>query len=386
MSTRIAVGISHEDAGVDSFSEAAARAALALGGAPCDLALVFAGARSIEHAEAGLEAVHERLRPATVLGCGAQGVIGSGRELEDGGVTVWAASLGAGSAEPFHVRAEPLEGGLALAGVPDAHGADAALVLADPYTFPAEPLLAALADTRPELPVVGGIASAGGAGSAIFGPGGTVPEGAVGVLLRDTAVRTCVSQGARPIGPEMTITAAEENVVEELASQPALERLREVVSQLDPSEQRLAAQGLLIGLVTATGKPDYGPGDFLVRGIGGADEETGALRVGARVRVGQTVRLHVRDAASAHEDLAEALAREAAALGHPPAGALLFTCNGRGMGMFGEPHHDARAVHEAFGGAASGGFFCAGEIGPLGGRSFLHGVTATVAAFPGERG
>src|SRR5215210_6383524 len=210
---RIGSGLASDDAGVESFAEAAARASLQLAGSPCDLALVFAGARSMEHVDAGLDALSQRLEPATVLGCGAQGVVGSGRELEDGGVAVWAASLGGGSAEPFHVRAEPLESGLALAGVPDAHGADAALLLADPYSFPAEPLLAALADSRPELPVIGGIASASGAGGSLIGPDGPLVEGAVGALLRDADLRTCVSQGARPIGPEMTITAGEESVV-----------------------------------------------------------------------------------------------------------------------------------------------------------------------------
>jgi len=100
------------------------------------------------------------------------------------------------------------------------------------------------------------------------------------------------------------------------------------------------------------------------------------------VRLGQTLRLQVRDAAAAHEDLMEALGREAAALGRPPAGALLFTCNGRGSGMFGTPDHDARAVDEAFSHAPTGGFFCAGEFGPVGGRNFVHGFTATVAVFP----
>jgi small ligand-binding sensory domain FIST len=134
--------------------------------------------------------------------------------------------------------------------------------------------------------------------------------------------------------------------------------------------------------VTDANKPDYERGDFLVRGIVDADEDSGALTVGTQVRVGQTVFLQVRDAAAAHEDLVEALDREAAALGGPPGGALLFTCNGRGSQMFGTPDHDARAVDEAFSHAPTGGFFCAGEFGPVGGRNFVHGFTATLAVFP----
>jgi small ligand-binding sensory domain FIST len=113
------------------------------------------------------------------------------------------------------------------------------------------------------------------------------------------------------------------------------------------------------------------------------DEETGAVTVGAGVRPGQTVRLQVREAGSAHDDLVHALGRQVAALGRPPAGALLLTCNGRGAQMFGTPGHDAQAVADAFVGAPTAGFFCAGEIGPVGGRNYVHGFTATLAVFPG---
>jgi small ligand-binding sensory domain FIST len=115
----------------------------------------------------------------------------------------------------------------------------------------------------------------------------------------------------------------------------------------------------------------------------GADEETGAITVGAGVRIGQMLRLQVRDAESAHDDLVHALGRQVAAFCHAPAGALLFTCNGRGSQMFGTPGHDAQAVADAFAGAPTAGFFCAGEIGPVGGGNYVHGFTATLAVFPG---
>jgi small ligand-binding sensory domain FIST len=181
----------------------------------------------------------------------------------------------------------------------------------------------------------------------------------------------------------MVITGAEGNVIHELASRPALERLRQAIADLEPAEQALAASGLLVGIVVDPNKPDYERGDFLIRGLIGADEETGSVTVGAGVRVGQTVRMQVRDADSAHDDLVHALDRQMAALGRPPAGALLFTCNGRGSHMFGRPGHDARAVADAFLGAPTAGFFCAGEIGPVGDRSYVHGFTATLAVFPG---
>jgi small ligand-binding sensory domain FIST len=386
MSPRIAVGVSADDAGVDSFAEAAAQASLALAGRTCDLALVFASPENMEQAEAGLDAARERLRPGAVAGCAAQGVVGDGREIESGGVAVWAASLPDAQVEPFHIEAAMAEQTVTLTGVPELTGADAAVMLVDPYTFPVEPLLSELAERTPGVPVVGGISGGGPGPGTLVTSDGPVAGGAVGAVLRGTRVSTCVSQGARPVGPEMVITAAEGNVVHELASQPALERLRQAIAELDPEEQAQAAQGLLLGIVFDPNKPEYDRGDFLVRGLTGVDEESGSITVGARVRMGQTVRMQVRDASSAHDDLLHALRRQRATLSGPPAGALLFTCNGRGSHMFGTAGHDAAAVAEALGGAPTGGFFCAGEIGPVGDHSFVHGFTATLAVFAGDGG
>jgi small ligand-binding sensory domain FIST len=393
--TRVGVGISAENGGVDSFAEAAGRAAVALDALP-DLACVFAAPANLERAAEGLAAVYERLRPRALVGCGAQGVAGERREVETGGVAVWAASVPGAEVVPFRLEAgvarrhEPeaggeaaARGGLVVDGLPDLEGADAVIMLADPYSFPLEPVLTELSQRNPGVPVIGGIASGGPGPAALLEGREPVAGGAVGAVLRGVDVRPLVSQGARPIGPEMAITGAEGNVIHELASRPALERLRHAISELEPSERALAAEGLLVGIVVDPNKPDYDRGDFLIRGLVGADEESGAVTVGATVRLGQTVRLQVRDAASAHDDLVQALGRQVAALGRPPAGALLFTCNGRGSRMFGSPGHDAEAVADAFVGAPTAGFFCAGEIGPVGGRNYVHGFTATLAVFPG---
>src|SRR5215211_4695005 len=152
MHARAGAGLATRDDGVDAFAEAAARASLGLGGASCRLALVFAGEANFDHAEEGLAAVHERLRPQALVGCGAQGVVASGRELEDGGVAVWAASLPEAEIEPFHIEVVPAGNGLVVTGVPELDGADGAILLADPYSFPAEPLLAQLSEARPGLP------------------------------------------------------------------------------------------------------------------------------------------------------------------------------------------------------------------------------------------
>jgi small ligand-binding sensory domain FIST len=387
MTARIATGLAANDDGVDAFAEAASRAQLGLGGARADLVMVFAGTANLDHVEDGVEAVRDRLgTDGALLGCGAQGVVGAGRELEEGGVVVWAASLPQGEVESFHLEAVPTgEGQVAISGVPEMGGADATIMLADPYSFPVEPLLAQLGVDYPGLPILGGIASAaGGPGEgALFHDGEVVTDGAVGAVLRGVAVHPCVSQGATPVGPEMMITAGEGNTVRELASRPALVRLREAIGELDEHERAMAANGLLLGIVIDPNQADYERGDFLVRGILGAEQETGAVTVGEHVHVGQVVRLHVRDGRSADADLRRVLDRELSALTAPPAGALVFTCNGRGRGMFGQPDHDAAALDEAFDGAPAAGFFCAGEIGPVGPRNFLHGFTATVAVFPG---
>ncbi|MBX5470451.1 MAG: FIST C-terminal domain-containing protein [Thermoleophilaceae bacterium] len=386
MAVRIATGLSAADAGVDSFAEAAGRAALGLGGARADVAVVFAGAPNLAHVEQGLDAVRDRLGAhAALMGCGAQGVVASGRELESGGVAVWAASMPGVAVEPFQLDAVPTgEGEMAVAGLPDFDGVEAAVMIADPYTFPVEPLLDRLSEDEPGLRIVGGLASAGEepGTTTLFHSGGVERGGALGFTLAGVDVHTCVSQGARPIGPEMVVTACEGNVIHELASRPALLRLQEAIEDLDPLERALAARGLLLGIVIDENKPEYERGDFLIRQIVGADESEATVVVSERVRVGQTVRLQVRDGESADEDLRQVLEAELTRLGRPPAGALLFTCNGRGSQMFTEPDHDAAAVELALGGAPAAGFFCAGEIGPVGKRNFVHGFTATLAVFP----
>jgi small ligand-binding sensory domain FIST len=384
------VGASESFDTVEAAAEAANRATSSLDG-PCDLAVVFASGQHLGMAKWLLSEVHERLDPRALIGCGAGGTLAAGQELEDGpSVVVWAASLPGAELETMHLTAERDAEGFRLLGLPESLSSggepvsdEALIALCDPFSFPAEELLAAMERSRPQTPVLGGLASASFAGGAILLQDGEVhADGAVAIRLGGVEVLPCVSQGAGPVGPEMTITKAKANVIGELAGKPAMERLGEVIDGLPESERDLAASGVLIGLVIDENRPDYERGDFLVRPIIGADRESGAIAIGEAVRVGQTVRLHVRDAASADEDLREALRAQAQALGSDgAAGALLFTCNGRGSHMFDVPDHDASALEDALG-AASAGFFCAGEIGPVGGRNFLHGFTATMAVFP----
>lgn len=382
--TRIAAGLSTAVEAAVGAEEAAHQAAAGLADEPVDLAFLFVSAEQREDVEAAVAVVEEELSPAHLLGCVAQGVLAQDCELEEGpAVAVWAASLPGAQIESFHAAAVPANGDVTVAGFPRPHDPALITLLVDPFTFPATPLLARLNEDHPGLALVGGLAAAGdGPGEgALIADGQIYDEGAVGAVIAGVPVRTLVSQGCAPIGRDAVVTRAEGNVVFELAGKPALERLREEIEALPEEEQVLAARGLLAGLVIDENVPEYGRGDFLMRGLLGADEDSGALAVGESVRVGQTLRFHVRDAVSADNDLRQALGE---LQGENVAGALLFTCNGRGIHMFPEPHHDARAVREALGTDALAGFFCGGEIGPVGGHTFLHGFTATMAVFLDE--
>ncbi len=387
MAVRIATALSALSDPAVAAHEVAEKAAGGLADRSIDLACVFACGSHLAAPEAIVEVIDEQLAPEVLIGCGAGGVLGAGRELEEGpGVALWAASFGgAGAVAPFHAYVESDGDESRVAGLPGIEGARAAILVADPYTFPTDAVLAALATEAPGMPILGGLASGRGIGgsAALISGQQVVDEGAVGVLFRELELIPCVSQGAAPVGPEVTITAAEGNVIHELAGRPALEMVERLIGQLGPRERTLVAGGLLIGIVVEPGKPEYEQGDFLVRGVIGADPESGDVQVGAVVRPGQVIRLHARDARSADDDLQSALRLRKDALAHDgAAGALVFSCNGRGRAMFGPCNHDALAVERELDGAPTAGFFAAGEIGPVGGRTFLHAFTATVAVFP----
>jgi small ligand-binding sensory domain FIST len=384
MSLRIGCGLSeHPEARVGAI-EAANQARIGLGGADADLVLIFASGAHLAAPEATLEGIEEALSPAALVGCGAAGVVGVGREVEAGtAISVWAAAFDEGLAETFHAHVEPVGDALALEGLPAPDDASGLLLFPDPSTFPTARVLQELGRAAPAVPVVGGLASGEttDGGVVLFRDGEVHTDGAVGVRLEGIELLPCVSQGAAPVGPELTITAADGHVIQELAGRPALQALQEAILNLDATERALVEGGLLLGIVIDGGKPEYDQGDFLVRGLLGADPDDGTIAVAAPVSTGQVVRLHARDAASADSDLRDGLALRRAALGgERPAGALIFTCTGRGAGMFGIGHHDAGALADELG-APAAGFFAAGEIGPVGGEPFVHTFTATVAVF-----
>jgi small ligand-binding sensory domain FIST len=293
------------------------------------------------------------------------------------------------SVEPFHLTLERTADGPSLLGWPDAlTGADplraVALVLGDPYTFPTDLFLDQVGELSPGVRVLGGMASGiRGAGQCrLLHQGKVVDQGAVGVLLHGPiGLRSIVSQGCRPIGQHMIITKAEENIIHELGGRPPLQQLKELWTTLTPEEQGLFQQGLHLGRVISEYRGDFQRGDFLVRNVLGLDRTTGAMAITDRVRVGQTVQFHVRDAQTADEDLHALLQLDVHAHEKRPAAALLFSCNGRGTRLFTQPHHDAQAIRQEVGSIPVAGYFAQGELGPVGGQNFIHGFTASVALF-----
>jgi small ligand-binding sensory domain FIST len=379
---RIGAGLSVAESAGQAAQEAA-RAAhdAAAGTSRVDLAFVFLSPAHRDDVATAAAAVRHELSPRHLLGCVAEGVVGRTREVEEGAaIAVWAGSLPEAQIECFHLPGSAAEDDL---GVELPAMDDPALValLLDPFTFPAGSFLSRLNEAHARVPLVGGVAVGGRrpGEQALILDDAVHAEGAVGAVVSGLPVVTVVSQGCRPIGREAVITRCEENLVQELAGLPALDYLRREVAGLSSEERALAARGLLAGLVIDENRPEYGIGDFLMRGLLGADDATGALALGDTVRVGQTLRFFVRDGDSADADLRRALDEVTA--GGRPAGALLFTCNGRGTNMFPEPSHDARLVAEALDTDGVAGFFCGGEIGPVGGKVFLHGFTATLAVF-----
>ena len=364
---------------------AGAMAVAPLGGRTPDLALVFVtGGEPDDMAEAAREC-GEWTGARAVLGCTAGGVMGAGRAVQGGGaVSVFAAVLPGADLRTFHLEVLPVEAGAAVVGLPALHGVadEVALLLADPWSFPAGSFATRSAEALPGLPVVGGLAGGPtGAGSTrLWVDGRVVERGAVGVLVAGASARPLVSQGCRPVGPAMTVTAAVGNVLRGLAGRPAVDKVREVLADLVPADQALASVGLQIGLAADEYADER---DYLVRAVLGTEPGTGGLVVGDLVTVGQTVRLQVRDADTADADLRAALAR---CPGQPGGGVVLFSCTGRGSALFGPSYggagHDVRAVRTGLAADAVAGVFAAGELGPVGGRNRLHSLSASLLVLP----
>lgn len=384
---RMGSGLSTSEDG-RAAARAALDAALApLGGNPADLVLLFVSPQHEDVQRAIIDIATERVGGATVLGCSAGGVIGARREIEDApAVAAWAASLPGIGVEPFRLTFQREGDHAVIEGLEDLPSADrdpVVLMLADPFSFPVDVLLDHLNEAAPGVPIVGGNASGGleaGRNSLYFNDE-ILRDGAVGAILTGPGMRTVVSQGCRPVGKTYAVTRAEENVLFELGGEPAVTRIEELYNESSERDQLLIRRGLHVGSAITETKPELRRGDFLVRNVVGVDRSTGAISISDRLEIGRTVQFQVRDAGSAREDLRVVLERERAGRSGEVAGGLLFSCNGRGQALFGEPDHDVGAVHRVFGDIPVAGFFAAGEIGPVSGKNFLHGFTASILLF-----
>jgi small ligand-binding sensory domain FIST len=259
------------------------------------------------------------------------------------------------------------------------------VLMPDPFSIDAGALVAGLDFAYPRSIKVGGLASGGRqpGENALFINDRVVRSGAVGLAMSgNLTVDTVVAQGCRPIGRPAVITECERNLILKLGERAPLELLRELYEASGESERRLISKSLHVGIVMDPLSDTFAAGDFLIRNVIGVDEATGSVAVGETLREGQVVQFHVRDAATATEDLGAVLERYSAARGRKrPAGALLFSCVGRGQFLFGAADHDTELFQSMVAPVPLAGFFCNGEIGPVGGSTFLHGYTSSFAVF-----
>lgn len=372
----------------DAVAQAWDRTCRRLRSAP-DLAFLFVSseyAAPPQDIENMLRLAHTR---TALVGAVTPGVVGGDREIEDeGAVGILGMNLGAGSAVPFSLTSSELalidDPGLArrhLDCVDD--DPDLLVLFCDPYTFDAVRALGILGRAFPGTPVVGGlVGGAQGVGTAtLFAPDGVKNVGAVGLVLTGVRAEVVVAQGCRPIGDPLLVTRAERNLIYELGRRPAFAVLRETVERIRPQDRQDLGGALHVGRVINEYSEDFRTGDFLVRNLIGADPDKGVIAVGDVVRSGQTIQFHVRDRTAAENELRRLLRQRASAFGSAlgqGGGSLMFTCAGRGSTMFGLPDHDISVFKDETGGGPAAGCFCAGEIGPVGRRSFIHAFTTVI--------
>ena len=361
-----------------------------LNGETPDLSFLFASHTHAERFDELPGMVREKSRSRVLLGCAGESIAGGGEEIEQGpAVSLWSAVMPEARIEPFHVEFEQTADGVILSGLPAGlsdrhHDVRAVFLLGEPFSSAPNSIIDRLADELPQVPLMGGMASGGtGPGeNRLFFNSECIMDGAVGAILcGGPRIRSVVSQGCRPIATHFVVTKADQNIVFELGGVPVIQRLKEILPELPERDQRLAQQGLHLGIVMDEYQETFSRGDFLISNVMGADPENGSIAIGNLVRVGQTVQFHVRDADTADEDLVQLLKHDLDAHPNPPQAALLFSCNGRGTRLFSEPNHDAQTIQSNLGPLPLAGFFAQGELGPVGGSNFIHGYTASVACF-----
>ncbi|MEM8603524.1 MAG: FIST N-terminal domain-containing protein [Cyanobacteria bacterium P01_H01_bin.121] len=372
--------------------------------ASADLGLLFVSAMFTSEYPRVMPLLQEYLKIPVIVGCGGGGIIGGDpgatQEVEDEpAIALCLASLPGVEVKPFWIAEDqipdldsPPQAWIDCVGV-DPADQPCFLVFSDPMAARINDLLQGLDFAYPESPKVGGLASGATTrgGNTLFFNDRARTGGTVGVALSgNIELRTIVAQGCRPIGPVFRVTEGERNILlqveyEDQPDQKALaplEALQAVVADLDDRERELAQNSLFVGIAHSEFQAELEPGDFLVRNLLGVDPRIGAMAIGDRVRPGRRVQFHLRDAATSAEDLEALLQRyQKRPQNLNPSGAVLFSCLGRGINLYEQPNFDSQLFHQQLGHVPLTGFFCNGEIGPIGGSTYLHGYTSVFGIF-----
>lgn len=382
------------------------RALAALSGPP-DLALVFISAAFGSEYPRLMPLLYEKLSTPALIGCGGGGIIGQasdGRAIEiedEPALSLTLARLPGVNVKTFHIAADELpdmdsapEAWARLVGV-DPADRPHFILLADPALAQVNDLIQGLDYAYPGSIKVGGLASGSSfrTNRNLFKDFNLCREGSVGVALSgNITIDPIVAQGCRPIGSPYWVTESDRNIViaveqqtdpEAIAgqgkTQPPLFALRELVDSLDEEDRELAQNALFVGVARDAFRQTLEPGDFLIRNLLGVDPNAGAIAIGDRVRTGQRIQFHLRDSTASSRDLESLLERylrDQNSDQATPIGALMFSCMGRGEGLYGKPNFDSGLLRQYLGKLPIGGFFCNGEIGPVGGSTFVHGYTS----------
>ena len=355
------------------------------------LGLVFMSPKFFPHAKQVLEILRVHACIPLLMGCSSSSLIANSEEIESaGGLVLALYSLPGAKLKAIRFTQDNVEEAtddhywpVETAVTPK--NVNSWLTFVDPFHLDAESWLRSWNRSYAPVPVFGGLASGNFPEplTQVYLDGEAYEDGGVAIAIGgEVTVAGVISQGCTPIGEAWTLTRVEQNLIRHIGNRPAYTVLSETVSKLSPEDQRKAQGNLFIGLVVNEYLDEFHRGDFLVRNLLGGDPNSGVLSVGALPRMGQTIQFQRRDAAAADEDMNELLERAKAGLaGKPIYGGCLFCCNGRGKNLFGRPSHDAALVQSHFDLGGLAGFFCNGEIGPVGEKNFLHSHTAALALF-----
>ena len=376
----------------EQWDQALEQALEQIEGIPSDVVFVFASGEYMGHFEDIIRVVRRETGMPLVIGCSGQGIVGTDQELEDlPSLSLLALSLPETTLRPVHLTQDMLESCTdpqdwhAELGI-DQDEVNAWLIFADPFRMDCEALVESFSRAYPGIPMIGGLASGTMEDrfTRIFLNDEVFDDGAVALAISgEYTLLPLVSQGCEPIGEAWTITKVrEDGLIEGISNRSAYEVLIDTFQTLSPELQRRAQRNLLVGLAANEYQDSFDRGSFLIRELRGVDRRIGALAVTASPRVGQTIQFQMRDAVGADIDLRSLLSQTKTRLQqNQPVAALLCTYTGRGIGMFAIPDHDAGVIARELGPIPVAGLFCNGEIGPMGGRTFLHSFTASIALF-----